>query len=86
MTTSRTLSLPARPSPPDDSELRQVLLSNIRIGRNGAEKAYRDFLIKEGEYFYSLEEVLPAEQIENIPLQRIVSVNNDDGSTSKRKD
>ena len=86
MTTSRTLSLPARPSPPDDSELRQVLWSNIQIGRNGAEKAYRDFLIKEGEYFYSLEEVLPAEQIENIPLQRIVSVNNDDGSTSKRKD
>lgn len=77
------MSLPPRPPPPDDSEYRSLLLRNIRDGHEGAETAYRGFLIKEGEYFYSLEEVIPTEQIENIPLQEIVG-KDDDGS--KRKD
>lgn len=53
-------------------DTKQYHLSKIAQGVEGAEDDYKDFLIENGKYFYSLEEVLPAEQVEIFRLDDIV--------------
>lgn len=65
-------------------ERKQKHLDDIRNGVPGAEEKYQDFLIEQGEYFYSLEEVLPADQIERIPQEEIIPTNHQhDGNKPK---
>ena len=76
--------LPRRRDRATRFELRKnELLEQIEKGIPDAEESYRDFLIEKGRYFYSLEEVLPEEQIERLPLDFVVV--SDDG-TKKRMD
>lgn len=73
-------SLP--PLPPKDNvaaglKRREHKLQNaIKNGEDGAEEDYKSFLIEHGRYFYSLEEILPPDQIGFYTLSSIVKEHN----------
>lgn len=63
-------------------ERNQKLLAQLETGESSREE-YVDFLIEHGKYFFFLEEVLPAEQIQRFPLK---SITESEGGLAKRLD
>lgn len=65
---------------------RRELLEKINRGDDPihATEDYKNFLIEQGEYFYTLEEVLPPQEIQWHSLENITTDSQDDGKKNKR--
>ena len=73
------MSLPPLPEKKNAEEKlrrrKEAFLERVRSGDPTAEEEYREFLIEKGEYFYSLEEIIPKSRIKWYTLDSITLEN-----------